>query len=66
MNKKYNGLRSYSNSKKLITAPEKIVRGGKTERLSYINDDEASGTAGHSCFVRRDTPATVFRFEAEL
>ena len=31
-----------------------------------LNDDDASGTAGHSCFVRRDTPATVFRFEAEL
>ena len=31
-----------------------------------LNDDDASGTAGHSCFVRRDTPATAFRFEAEL
>ena len=36
---KYKGLRSYAQEK--VTAPKKIVRGGKVEELSYINKDEA-------------------------
>ena len=41
MTGKYKGLRSYS-QKDAVTAPRKIQRGGKTETLSYINDEEAS------------------------
>ena len=36
---KYKGLRSYAQEK--VTAPKKIMRGGKVEELSYINKDEA-------------------------
>ena len=32
-----------------------------------LNDTNASGTAGHVCFIRRqDANTTTFRFEAEL
>ena len=36
---KYKGIKSYAQDN--VTAPRKIVRGGKVEELSYINKEAA-------------------------